>query len=123
MGLTKGSSLVVSRRDLPAYAERVADRTIVWLNGEHDASTVAALWEVIARAIALDDDDLVIDLSGVEFMGSATVGLIMRARDALRPRSRRLTLRCPSRCAARVLDLYGLSDRLEAGPVDVRDGP
>ena len=56
MGLTKGSSLVITRRDLPAYAERVADRTVVWLNGEHDASTVAALWDTIGQAIALDDD-------------------------------------------------------------------
>jgi anti-sigma B factor antagonist len=115
MVLTKGSSIVDSRRDVLAYAEREADRTVVWLNGEHDASTVAALWEVMARAIARDDADLVIDLSGVEFMGSATVGVIMRARDALRPRSRSLTLRCPSRCAGRVLDLYGLAD--------LRDGP
>jgi anti-sigma B factor antagonist len=115
MGLTKGSSLVDLRRDVLAYAEREADHTVVWLNGEHDASTVAALWEVMARAIARNDGDVVIDLSGVEFLGSATVGVIMRARDTLRPRSRSLTLRCPSRCAARVLDLYGLAD--------LRDGP
>jgi anti-sigma B factor antagonist len=110
-----------SYRDTPladrlAFAESGADRTVVWMRGEHDASTVATLWETIGQAIALDDADLVIDLSGIEFMGSATVGVIIRARESLRPRS--LTLRCPSRCAQRVLDLYGLADLLDPGSND-----
>ena len=36
------------------------------------------LSQTVARAIALDDDDLVIDLSGVEFMGAATIGVLVR---------------------------------------------
>ena len=117
-----------SYRDVPladrlAYADHDADRTVVWLRGEHDAATVAALWETMGHAMALDDADLVVDLSGVEFMGSATVGVIIRARESLRPRSRSLTLRCPSRCAQRVLDLYGLTDLLDSGPVDSTISP
>ena len=123
MGLTKGSSAVVTRRDVPAYAEREADRMVVWLKGEHDASTVDALWETLDRAIAFDDADLVIDLSEVEFMGSATVGVIVRARESLRPRSRSLTLRSPSRCARRLLDLYGLADRLDPYAAGVSSAP
>jgi anti-anti-sigma factor len=116
MGLTE-ASVAVSRADLPAFAEREGGRSVVWLQGEHDASTVAALWDTIGRAMALDRGDLVIDLSGVKFMGSATVGVIIRARDSLRSRSRTLTMRSPSRCAQRVLDLYGLTDLLDARPV------
>jgi anti-anti-sigma regulatory factor len=44
---------------------------------------VDELSEAIARAIALDDDDLVIDLSGVEFMGAATIGVLVRASEVL----------------------------------------
>jgi hypothetical protein len=44
-------------------------QTVVWLSGEHDTSTVAALWETLAGALALDNADRVLDLSGVEFMG------------------------------------------------------
>ena len=72
----------------------------------------------MARAIALDDADLVLDLSGVEFMDAATVRLIIRAREFLRLRSRSLTLRSPSTHARRVLDLCGLDDHLDRHPVD-----
>jgi anti-anti-sigma factor len=99
--------VTASRRGLPALARRDAAGTVVRLRGEHDASTVAALSETMARAIALDDADLVVDLSEVQFMGSATVGVIVRARELLAMRSRSLALRSPSRCARRILDLCG----------------
>ena len=91
-----------SRRDPPC--------TVIWLRGEHDMSTVAELSETIARAIALDDADLVVDLADVEYMGAATVGVLSRARELLRARSRSLVLRSPSRCARRVLELCGHAD-------------
>jgi anti-anti-sigma factor len=81
------------------------------LRGEHDVSTVTALSETLARAIAADHADLVVDLSGVQFMDAATVGVIVRAREFLGARSRCLTLRSPSRCASRVLHLCGVDDR------------
>jgi anti-anti-sigma factor len=90
-----------------------ADGTVIGLRGEHDASTVAALADALARAIAFDDADLVLDLSELAFMGAATVGLIVRAREYLRPRSRALTLRAPSASAHRVLEICGLTDLLE----------
>jgi len=120
---TTASYKGIALADRLAFAERDSDRTVVWLRGEHDASTVTTLWETMGEAIALDDADLVVDLSGVEFMGSATVGVIIRAREALRPRSRLLTLRCPSRCAQRVLDIYGLTNLLDSRPIDPTIGP
>jgi anti-anti-sigma factor len=81
-------------------------------------STVAALSETMARAIALDDADLVVDLSEVQFMGAATVGVIVRARELLALQSRSLTLRSPPRCARRILDLSGHSSLLARRPVD-----
>lgn len=116
------SSVTLSARPLVSSAGTDADRTVVWLRGEHDSSTVDAVTETIARAIALDDADLVVDLSGVQFMGAATVGAIMRAAECLRSRSRSLALRSPSRCARRVIDLCGLEGLLD--PVDAPgDGP
>jgi anti-sigma B factor antagonist len=110
------SSSVTSRRGPVAFPVRDADRTVVWLRGEHDVSTVAALSQTMARAIALDDGDLVVDLSDVQFMDAATVGVIIRARDFLRLQSRSLALRSPSSCAARILDLCDLADLLEPRP-------
>ena len=37
------SSSVTSHRGPVAFPARDADRTVVWLRGEHDVSTVAAL--------------------------------------------------------------------------------
>jgi anti-anti-sigma factor len=118
MAPTEPFSLTVSRRGLLGFARRDAARTVVWLRGEHDVSSVAALSETMARAIALDDADLVVDLSDVQFMGAATVGVIARARELLALRSRSLTLRSPPRCARRILDLSGHSYLLDPRPVD-----
>jgi anti-anti-sigma factor len=90
---------------------------VVWLRGEHDCFTVREVVATMARAITLGDAELVVDLSGVEFMGAATVGVLVRARALLRARSRSLVVRSPSRSACHVLNLCGL-----AGLVDLRPG-
>jgi anti-sigma B factor antagonist len=112
------SSTVTSSRGPVAFPVADADRTVVWLRGEHDVSTVAALSQTMARAIALDDGDLVIDLSGIQFMDAATVGVIVRARDFLHLQSRSLALQAPSPCAVRILDLCGLAALLDPRPID-----
>jgi anti-anti-sigma factor len=111
-------SVTISRRRRLAFARRDAARTVVWLRGEHDHSTVAALAETMARAMALDDSDLVVDLSEVTFMDAATVGVIVRARELLRLRSRSLALRAPSTSARRILDLCGGTDLLDPRSVE-----
>lgn len=99
--------------DVATIGGRDADRIVVWLSGEHDIATEGALRGVLAEAIALDNTDLVVDLSAVQFMGASTVGVLVRARRRLRRQSRDLVLRSPSGCARRVLDLCGLADWIE----------
>jgi anti-anti-sigma factor len=81
---------------------------------------VDALSESLARAFALDDVDVVLDLSGVQFLGAATIEVIVRAMDVLDLRSRALTLRSPSESVQRVVDLCGLADLVEASSADAR---
>lgn len=88
-------------------------RTVIWLDGEHDIATVPALADELARAISADAAHLVIDLSGVKFMGAATIGELIRCRNRLCLESRTLTVRSPSRFARRLLDLCGLTDVVE----------
>lgn len=88
--------------------------TVFCLDGEHDIATLPLLTDTLARAIAADDSNVVIDLSGVTFMSAATIDEIVRSRDLLRLQSRSLTLRSPSRFARHVLELCGLTDLLEA---------
>jgi anti-anti-sigma factor len=87
----------------------------VWLRGEHDASTAGALSQVLTEAAAVDAGDLALDLGAVEFMGAATVGVILGHREVLHARSRALTLRNPSRCARRVLELCDLLHLVDMG--------
>ncbi|MEY2461030.1 MAG: hypothetical protein QOG30_2860 [Acidimicrobiaceae bacterium] len=79
--------------------------TLVTLEGEQDIASSFALANSLAIAIALDDLDLIVDLSKVGFMGADTIGILIRARSLLHEQSRTLTLRAPSPFAQRVLDL------------------
>lgn len=114
MGRSQSPFVPISQAGPPAFIRRDGTQTGVWLQGEHDVSTVGELCQILAPAIARDDADVLLDLSGVQFMDAATVGVIVRAHTLLRPQSRSLVLRSPSRCARRVLDVCGL---------DYHDGP
>lgn len=91
-----------------SYTEVEGDDTVVWLEGEHDGATLDELSKSLAEAIALTRSAVIVDLSGVEFMGAATIGALMRARHFLEARSRRLVLRAPSVSAQRILDVCGI---------------
>lgn len=95
--------------DTHSYAETRGDQTIVWLNGELDSATTDELAALLADSIALTRSDVIVDLSGVDFMGAAPVGVLMRARDFLERHSRTLVLRAPSPSAKLVLDLCGIA--------------
>jgi anti-anti-sigma factor len=106
----------VSRRPPAAFSGCDTDHSVVCVRGAHDASTVVALCMTMARAIAFDDTDLVIDLSEVTFMNAATVEVMVRAEAFLRDRSRSLTLRSPSTHAWRVLGVAGLTELVDPRP-------
>jgi anti-sigma B factor antagonist len=115
--------VAITRRGSPASEGGDADRTVVWLRGEHDVTTVPALRETLDRASTLDDADLLVDLSSVEFIGAATVGEIIRAQRALDERSRALAVRAPSRRARRILDVCGLADLIDGSSAGDTDHP
>ena len=110
MAPVESLSVSAPRRRLGAYEESAADRDLVRLRGEYDMSTAPSLAALLAAAIARDGSDVVIDLSGVDFIDAATVGVIIRAREFLQERSRSLTLRSPSPCARRILGLCGVAE-------------
>jgi anti-anti-sigma factor len=112
VALAEPPSVTVTRRGQVAFAGRDADRTVVWLRGKHDRSTLDAVSDALDRAMALDNADLVVDLSQVQLMSEAIVDAIVRARELLRERSRSLALRSPSPSTRRAFDLRGLGDLL-----------
>ncbi len=87
---------------------------VVVLRGEWDFSTGPVLSDVLSRVIAMPAGDVVIDLAQAEFIDSATGRILAVAWQLLDRRGRPLTFRSPSRPAAKVLDLFGLADLIEA---------
>src|ERR1700728_4401693 len=118
MTRTESPSVSIPRRSVLAYEGRADEGTVVGHVGEYDVSSVGWLWDTLAGAMACDGADLVIDLSGVEFIDAATVGVMVRAGNYLRGRSRSLVLRGPSRGTRRVLDLCRLAGSVEGGAAE-----
>jgi anti-anti-sigma factor len=112
MTVTESPRLNSSSTNLGGAARRDADCNVVWLRGEYDISNETALLLILTRAIELSESDLIVDLSGVQFMGAAAIGVLIGVRNDLRDLSRSLTLRSPSEPARCILGLCGLTDLL-----------
>jgi anti-sigma B factor antagonist len=89
------------------------DATVLALRGEADLFTLPAIVDVLARVIADHDGPVVIDLADIAFIDTASIRAVARTAAFLRHRGRELTLRSPSRIAARVLTLLELSPLIE----------
>jgi anti-anti-sigma factor len=109
--------VATGRGELQVHHGRPGSSIVVWLRGEHDRATRAAVSAAIGATVTLGRENLVIDLSGVTFMDASTVGVIADARTALRHGDRDLVLRDPSSFARRLIELCGLVDLLER-PLD-----
>jgi anti-anti-sigma regulatory factor len=96
---------------------------VVWLRGEHDDSTISALSLTLARAIALEDDTVVIDLSEVQQLSLATIDVLIRARELRRLRSRALLFRSPSSSVARLLGEARVGHEQSATLIKAVGGP
>lgn len=88
--------------------QRGSDIGVVWLRGDHDASTVDELTKTFAAALRGGHAEVLVDLSGVTFMDASTVGVIAHYRTDLMRDGRSLKVRDPSASARRVLQLCGL---------------
>ena len=88
--------------------------TVVAFRGEADRATLHVVRDALAAVIADGQGDVVVDLAQTEFMDSAALRAVLTARENLADSGRRLTLRSPSRSAARLLGVFGLGHL--AGP-------
>ena len=111
-------SVTVSRR-AGRFAGQIGHGTVVWLKGEFDVSNTSQLSEVIAETIASDEEDVVVDLSGVTFLSGGTITVLVRANEFLNARSRTLVLQSPTRSATRLLGLFGLTHLISPPPLAV----
>ena len=95
-------------KEMDPVVSTAYEPAVVWLDGEEDVATVAILADTLARAISSHDGDLIVDLSGVTFLSTATIDELIRVRNFLSHQNRSLLLRSPSPFARRLIDLCGL---------------
>jgi anti-anti-sigma factor len=89
------------------------------VRGELELDERSVLQEQLAKLIETDDAPLVLDLSGISFMGSSYMGIVSSAILAARKRGHAFTIRAASRML-RLLKLAGI-DKLgtfELAPED-----
>ena len=112
MPLTESPSTIVCRRGA-LLAGGDPTRTVVWVRGEHDVASKGSLWWAMVDAALRDGGDVVVDLSGVQFMDASTIGALIGARNRLLAVSCALTVRAPSPWARHLLEVCGLEDLIE----------
>ncbi|AEW92633.1 MULTISPECIES: STAS domain-containing protein [Streptomycetaceae] len=85
------------------------ERAVVRLGGSLDAESAAALHLHLANQLRHGHRHLVVDLSGVPFMDSSGLNVILRAMQEVRRMDGGLCLAAASEQVRRVLDLTGVS--------------
>jgi len=103
------SSLVGAHDVLVGQIDREGTRTVVVLRGEADFSTALVLSDILARGVSAGAGEVVVDLSGLEFIDSGAMRVLEAAGQRLQRVGRKLTLRSPSSVATRVLETFGLT--------------
>ena|SRR2546421_12730973 len=93
-----------------AVASRAKGTAVVAVTGEVDLYTAPRLRETIDSAIAGTPRELVIDLSGVEFLDSSGLNLLVRAHKRLKPISGSVTVRGAGGQVLKALELTKLTD-------------
>jgi anti-anti-sigma factor len=106
-----GSSFDQFTLPLPRITSE-GDTTVIWLTGEQDLAVVGALRAVMFAERARPAF-VVIDLRGVTFIDISTVRALTDATLESRTTEWALTLRAPSACVRRMLELCGRSEFLD----------
>ena len=87
--------------------------SVLALHGYVEASTAQLLVDSMSSLIEWSVGDVIVDLTEVEFIDIASVRVLDLARQLLWREGRYLTFRAPSKLAAVVLGLFGLTSLIE----------
>src|SRR5207244_8467758 len=82
---------------------------VVVATGEIDMACAPSLWEALSAAIAAGQGDVIVDLSGVTFIDTQGLSVLLRAYKALSPEGRGLCLRSPCPQARTALEVSGVT--------------
>lgn len=87
-----------------------ADPIVITVSGEVDLATAADLERALSEALTgTDATTIEVDLSGVEFMDSAGLRVLVAARKQAEDAGRTLRLRSPHERVRRIIEITGLA--------------
>jgi anti-anti-sigma factor len=95
--------------------ETTADAAILRVTGALDLALAPKLQQVVERAARLQPALMVIDQTGVDFLASAGMSVLLRAHRT-RPENTQVRLVAESRIILRPLQVTRLTDELEVHP-------
>ena len=90
-----------------------ADGPVVALSGEADATTTEMLREMLATQLSTGARQVTVDASGLSFMDSASLRVLVLAARALQARHGTLLFACPQPVVARLLEITGADKLLD----------
>jgi anti-sigma B factor antagonist len=98
--------------ELSVSSRRAGDADVIAVTGELDIGTVEDVERALAQAESGDAARIVLDLSGLTFMDSTGVRLVLAAHARSRADSNRLRLIRGGPSVQRVFELSGIADTL-----------
>jgi stage II sporulation protein AA (anti-sigma F factor antagonist) len=99
----------MARTQLEVEVRQTNGRAWLALNGEVDAYTRATLSEKLDAAVAESRGDVTLDLSGVSFVDSSGIAVLVGAAKQLRERGNDLVLVSPPAMVKKVLEMTGVN--------------
>jgi anti-sigma B factor antagonist len=102
----------VNEETLTIVSERREDAHYVAPKGELDIATAAQLERVLVEVEQTDADAIVLDLSGLEFIDSTGLRVVLDANERNRGSDGRFRLIAGAPAVDRLLDIVGLRERL-----------
>jgi len=95
--------------DLSLATRTVSDRTVVVVSGEIDVYTAPKLREQIVSLVDEGQYHLVVDMSGVEFLDSTGLGVLVGGLKRVRAHDGSLSLVCDEERILKIFRITGLT--------------
>lgn len=95
--------------DLTLTTRQHGDRTVVTLGGEIDVYTAPLLRDAISDLVAQGSHDIVIDLTGVGFLDSTGLGVLVGGLKKVRAHDGTLELVCDQERLLKIFRITGLA--------------
>jgi anti-sigma B factor antagonist len=102
-------SFLITRREL------ARDTSLLSVEGDLDLASAPSLKRALAELHSVDSRHVVVDLSGVSFIDSTALGVLVGAQRSLDPGSR-LAIACAEENVLRIFELTGLDGMFEIVP-------